>query len=288
MVDAALEARDLTSADEVALRSVRAAAQALSGADAQGVIDEAQRAAAARPDSDFQARMLRGAGMALTGDPAWPEVLLPGLDQALATGHDMEIALLTEIVAQASLLYGDPGRSESVLARGIGVLPKDSEARHALQVHRNVDALIARGPSDDVLTRARAALLAIPPGRLHRASWGMVAMGLADRGRVVEAEAALTQAEASPTEPNGDRVVAWARAEVLLVAGRAEEATAHALVAAAGPPTHFPAQAAAAATARWAALDGATPAVVARPVSTFPLLQPITAEADGRRRPARR
>lgn len=281
VVDAALEARDLSAAEEVALRSVRAAAQALSGADAQGVIDEAERAAAARPASDFQARMLRGAGMALTGDPAWPEVLLPGLDQALATGHDLEIAILTEIVAQASLLYGDAERSASVLARGIGVLPRDSDARHALQVHRHVDALIARGPTDDVLSRARAALQAIPPGRLHRASWGMLAMGLADRGRVVEAEATLALAESSPTEPNGDRVVSWARAEVLLVAGRADEATAHALAAAAGPPTHFPAQAAGAAAARWAALDGATPTVVPRPASTFPLLQPLTAEADG-------
>jgi DNA-binding CsgD family transcriptional regulator len=281
VVDAALGSRDLSPADEVALRSVRAAAHALSGDDPAGIIAEAERAAAARPDGDFQAQMLRGAGMALSGDPAWPEVLLPGLDRALASGSDLEIALLTEIVAQASLLYGDPERSATVLARGIGVLPKGSEARHALQVHRHVDALIARGPGDEILERAQAALDAIPPGRLHRASWGMVAMGRADRGRGAEAEAALARGDASPTEPNGDRVVAWARAEVLLVAGRADEAVPHALAAAAGPPTHFPAQGGAATTVRWAVLDGAAPVSVPRPVSTFPLLQPLTTEADG-------
>jgi DNA-binding NarL/FixJ family response regulator len=281
VVDTALEARDLTSTDEVALRSVRAAAHALSGNDPQGVIDEADRAAAARPDRDFQARMLRGAGMALSGDPTWPEVLLPGLEECLATGSDLEIALLTEIVAQASVLYGDPGRAEQVLARGIGLLPRGSEARHALQVHRAVDAVIAHGPSDDALDRARRVLESIPPGRLHRASWGMVAIGLGDRGRFAEAEDALTRSEASPVEPNGDRVLPWARAEVLLAAGRPDEALVLAEEAAAGPPTHFPAQAASAALVRWAVLDGAAPTVVDRPVSMFPLLQPLTAEADG-------
>ena len=228
--------------------------------------------------------MLRGAGMALTGDPGLargPPARVGGRPGDGSTTSRSPCS--PRSWPRPACCTATRRRAEQVLARGIAFLPRGSEARHAARACTGPSTCSSPTvPPTGALDRARAiagggAARPSPPGVVgdggHRP--GRPGSGGGGRGRagLRRGEPGRAQRRSRPRCGPGPRC-SWPPAD-------AEEARVHAEEAASGPPMHFPAQAAAAAVVRWAVLDGAPAVEVGRPVSAFPLLRPLTAEADG-------
>ena len=275
----AIEDEDRSVADLVRLRTVRAGMRLAAADDVSTLLDEVAALADENPEPvDTAGRMMRGVALALAGDDTWIPLLLPAFEDALASTTDaaapeaLVLMYASEITAFFLVSYGEPDAAVHLLDRAIEHLVElgAPEGTDLLVVTRVIARIGSVGPRADLVDELRVVLAGAPVHRLTAVAAAVLAVAEADRGRFGPAEAALELARSAPPDPMGEQSIAWAEAELALLAGEADRAVERALVAAGHAASFLPVPTQAVGLVRLLALGSPSMAVPSDSPSPYP------------------
>lgn len=286
ITEAALAQPDLSASDQVQLRAVRWGTRLAAGEASTELLDEADvlGPVLAEEAPDLTARMMPGIAMAMQGDVAWPDILLPAHSDALRSlGGDpgtgaILLAFGTEVLAFLLGAYGDLNAAVDRLSLAIDALESVAADGMAadLRVMRAFTTIAIVGPTDRVLADLADSLTKVSSGRQTAAGWVQLAVGCAERGRMAESAAAFAEAETSRGDPIGNPVIDGGLAELRYLAGDAAGALEVAAPASEELDGLTGTPLAMRAIANWARADlGASAALAVKPVESvmYPLYE---------------